>query len=102
MAVEIGLRLVELGVVTVGAAKHAPVDIPYRVAGRIRPVVRKLRAEATQRAAVAPHPQAFHHLARDEFEIAQALQQLGVEVVGIWQMLGHFSRGAGVLSQPSS
>ena len=57
--------------------------------GDILPVMRELGAEATQRAAVAAHPQALDDFARDQLEVAELLQNLGIEVEGLWQVFGH-------------
>ena len=47
----------------------------------------KLCTKASKWTAVTPYPQALNHFASDELKITHALQQLGVKVVGIGQIL---------------
>ena len=71
------------------AAEDPPVDVPDRVPRRVLPVMREFRAETPHGAAMVPHPEPLHHFPGDQLQVAQFLQHLGLEVVGVWQVFGH-------------
>ena len=91
MTVEIGLRLVEFGVIAVGPAVYPPIDGLQGISGNVLPVVREFRTETPQRTAVTAHPQPLDHLPGDQFEVTQFLKNLRVEVLGFRQSFGHLS-----------
>ena len=89
MTVEIGLRFVKLGVVTIGTAIKSPVNGTQGISRDVLSVVGELRAEPSQLTAVAANTQSLDDFPSNELEIAQLHEILRVEVFGFRQILGH-------------
>ena len=83
MAVEVGLGLKELGVVALGAAIDAPINIADGIPRHVLAVVGEFSTEALERTAVLAHAQALDDFTGDHLQIPKLLQKLGLEVVGL-------------------
>ena len=76
----IGVLLILLDVVAVGAAEHLPVEVPRIVAHGVLAVLRELDGEALEGRAVVAHAIALHDRAREQAQRLAARDRDGIEV----------------------
>jgi hypothetical protein len=83
MTIEIGLGLVEFGIITLGPTVNPPVQITDGIPRRVLPVVGKLGAESFERTPMGARAQAFDNFTRDQLQVPELLQKLRVQIVEI-------------------
>src|SRR5262249_21967514 len=79
MQVEVGLRVVLLDVELVLPAIEFPVEVAEIVAGQVLAVRGEFNGEADIRAAMQPLEEAFDRGARDELQVLQRGEELGID-----------------------
>src|SRR5262245_26994016 len=100
MGGEVGLRLILLEVVALGAREHAPVEMANRVARHIRPVMGELRAEAAQRALVHADADSLNDFAGDQLQGADALEGFRIKILSPWRGVACYRRAAHRMVSP--